>query len=437
MTVLMAMPQQMMADDIAINETNFPDENFRNWVLAQDYGQDGVLTEAEIAEVTFIYVESEKIINLKGIEHFIALTQLYCHMNQLSSLDVSKNTALTTLWCHANQLTSLDVSKNTALTELYCEQNLLTSLDVSKNTALRVFDCHENQLTALDVSKNTALTGLSCEYNKLTSLEVSKNTTLNYLNCGYNQLTSLDVSKNTALIMLVCNSNLLTSLDVSKNTELKSLYCDTNQIKGAAMDALIAGLPSAGGEFYAISPDDNSEQNVVTKAQVAAAKTKSWTVYYFTDNSSEWWKEYEGSEPASGGIAIDAKNFPDENFRNWVLAQDYGQDGVLTEDEIAGVTNIDVSWKNIASLKGIEYFTALTELKCGFNQLTSLDLSKNTALTKLECDANLLTFLDVSKNMALTNLNCSYNQLTSLYLPQNTALTWLGCSNNQLSLIHI
>ena len=27
--------------DVEINETNFPDANFRNWVLAQDYGADG------------------------------------------------------------------------------------------------------------------------------------------------------------------------------------------------------------------------------------------------------------------------------------------------------------------------------------------------------------------------------------------------------------
>ena len=29
------------ADAIEINETTFPDENFRAWVLSQDYGQDG------------------------------------------------------------------------------------------------------------------------------------------------------------------------------------------------------------------------------------------------------------------------------------------------------------------------------------------------------------------------------------------------------------
>ena len=40
--------------------------------------------------------------------------------HQLTSLDVSNNTALTFCDCNDNQLTSLDVSQNTALTNLYC-----------------------------------------------------------------------------------------------------------------------------------------------------------------------------------------------------------------------------------------------------------------------------------------------------------------------------
>ena len=87
-------------------------------------------------------------------------------------------------------------------------------------------------------------------------------------------------------------------------------------------------------------------------------------------------------------VEINETNFPDANFRNWVLAQSYGQDGVLTDVEIAGVTSISVNQKSIHSLKGIEFFTALTDLYCYWNQLTSLDVSKNTALTWLDCYSN-------------------------------------------------
>jgi len=118
------------------------------------------------------------------------------------------------LYCYSNQLTSLDVSNNTALEYLYCYDNQLTSLDVSNNTALTTLSCYSNQLTSLDVSTNTALTDLYCYSNQLTSLDVSNNTALIYLWCTSNQLTSLDVSTNTALTSLYCDSNQLTSLDV-------------------------------------------------------------------------------------------------------------------------------------------------------------------------------------------------------------------------------
>ncbi|MBO4826290.1 MAG: leucine-rich repeat domain-containing protein, partial [Prevotella sp.] len=219
---------------IIIDKNTFPDDNFRNWVLGQDYGQDGVLTDEEIAGVIRIVVNNMGIADLKGIEYFTALTRLYCESNQLTSLDMSKNTALKSLYCKFNQLTSLDVSKNTDLKELWCNGNQLASLDVSKNTALTELYCENNQLTSLDVSKNTALSQFNCFFNQLTTLDISKNAALTRLGCSNNQLTSLDVSKNTALTYLNCGWNQLTSLDVSKNTALTQLDCYNNQIKGTA-----------------------------------------------------------------------------------------------------------------------------------------------------------------------------------------------------------
>ena len=191
---------------VAIDNNNFPDANFRTIVEGFDNNKDGSLSDTEIAAVKKINCFRKRITNLKGIEYF---------------------TSLNNLWCAENKLTALDVSKNTALTDLYCSSNQLTTLDVSKNTALTDLDCGRNQLTTLDVSKNTALTYLSCGYNQLTTLDVSKNTALTYLSCRNNQLTTLDVSKNTALTKLSCDNNQLTSLDVS-NTDMDDLNCYDN-----------------------------------------------------------------------------------------------------------------------------------------------------------------------------------------------------------------
>ena len=193
---------------IPIDSTHFPDDNFIAYVeLGCDKDHDGTLSQDELNRVTELYVDHANIKDLTGIELFPNLDKLDCKYNNLTRLDVSKNTKLTKLYCESNQLTGLDLSKNTALTELDCALNQLTGLDLSKNTALTVLYCESNHLTSLDLSKNTELTELNCQDNQLTSLDLSKNTALTKLYCALNQLTSLDLSKNTALTILGCSGN--------------------------------------------------------------------------------------------------------------------------------------------------------------------------------------------------------------------------------------
>ena len=194
--------------DVRIYLAHFPDDNFIAYVeLGCDKDHDGTLSQDELNRVTELYVDHANIKDLTGIELFPNLDKLDCKYNNLTRLDVSKNTKLTKLYCESNQLTGLDLSKNTALTELDCALNQLTGLDLSKNTALTVLYCESNHLTSLDLSKNTELTELNCQDNQLTSLDLSKNTALTKLYCALNQLTSLDLSKNTALTILGCSGN--------------------------------------------------------------------------------------------------------------------------------------------------------------------------------------------------------------------------------------
>ena len=381
-----------LIDGIAINETNFPDENFRNYLLSQEYGADSLLTDDEISGITELSVSGKNITSLQGIEYFTALTLLSCTHNQLFLLDVSKNTALKSLGCSYNQLISLDVSKNTKLTGLYCGRN---------------------QLTSLDVSKNAVLTELYCFNNKLTTLDVSKNTALKSLGCSENQLTSLDVSKNTALSLLACQYN---------------------DIHDAAMDTLVAGLSaSTKGTMHALVADSEGEHNVMTVKQVAAAKVKGWTVLAY--NGGEW-ADYDGSEPTPNEIAINETNFPDINFRNWLLSQEYGKDGILTDEEISDITEINVEKKDIANLQGIEKFTSLTSLYCSINELTTLDLSGCPQLNALDCSFNKqLASINLSGCKALQHLYCHGCKLTAIDLTDCTELIYLDCGTNLLTTI--
>ena len=241
--LLLCFPMLTLAE-----QTYVPDDNFEAYLethnsngsivsigspnsMGNGIPNDDYVTTANINNITGLNVEYQNISDLTGIEDFTALTYLNVFVNQLTTLDVSNNTALERFVCGGNQLTTLDVSQNTALENLSCGNNQLTSLDVSQNTALIELSCDDNQLTTLDVSNNTALEGLWCLVNQLTSLDVSQNTVLYVLMCGDNPLTILDVSNNTALSTLYCYSNQLTTLDVSNNnTALATLECQSNQL---------------------------------------------------------------------------------------------------------------------------------------------------------------------------------------------------------------
>ena len=219
----------IVSAQVAISESNFPDEKFRNRVHRYDGNKDGLLTQEEINYITYLHLGGSNIRNLKGIEYFNALRELDCSNNQLISLDVSGCAALADLNCSNNQLITLDVAGCAALKELNCSNNQLITLDVAGCKALTNLDCYGNLLTALDISGCTMLENLGCTYNQLTTLDVSECTALRWIACAYNQLTTLDVSKHTALEWLGCSNNQLTTLDVSNNPLLALLYCNDNQ----------------------------------------------------------------------------------------------------------------------------------------------------------------------------------------------------------------
>ena len=218
-----------------------PDVNFEKALIQFkiDDVQDGKVLRTSVLKVTSLSISSspedqnntyDKIKDLTGIQEFVNLKSLKCVYSDLTSLDVSRNTALTELWCSSNQLTRLDVSKNLVITKLILGFNRLTNLDVSNNLALTTLSCDWNQLVNLDLGKNLNLTELSCADNKLKSLDVSKNTNLLTLDCSSNDLISLDISKNANLLTLNCAVTNLTNLDISKNLSLIQLSCEINKL---------------------------------------------------------------------------------------------------------------------------------------------------------------------------------------------------------------
>ena len=225
---------------IAINEKNFPDENFRDYVAREwDKNQDKYFSPSEIAAAKWITCDNlwdgQPIKSLKGIEYFTEIWELTCVYNDLTEIDLSHNKKLEYLNCHHNKLEKLDVSGLPLLETFYCAQNKLQSIDVSKNKQLKDFSCTENPLNTLDVSQNTELEKLACVGNNLTELDVSKNKNLKILWCYQNKLSSLNLENQTELELLGCRENPLNVLSISANTKLKKLY--VNKTNLTSLDA--------------------------------------------------------------------------------------------------------------------------------------------------------------------------------------------------------
>ncbi len=372
---------------VAINETNFPDPAFLEFVRTLDGADDGSFSTEELEKIHEINATKQGITDLTGIEHFSSLRNLYVEKNQLTTLDVSRNTELQKLECQNNALTKLDLSSNTNLRSLAVDGNQLTALDVSHNTQLYSLFCNGNQLTELNLTNNPELDQLLCVNNHLTALDLTKNPKLSWLWCNNNQLTELNLN-NPKLIGLYCNNNQLTALDVSASPELNSLYCGANQL--TTLD---------------VSSNPVLERLLCQENQLTTL-----------DVSHNGMLEEFGCD-INQLTALDVSHNPalkKLNCRSNPL-------GTLDVSQNPELSDLECSENQLTTLD-VSHNPKLKDLHCQKNQLSELDLSNNPALEYMDCDENQLKALDVSRNTALKMLLVQHNHLVALDLSANTAL---------------
>ena len=224
--VLGAMPLAALAE----TPIDFPDANFEATVRKTIGKPNGKIYASDVKDVKTLNINGQFISSLAGIEYFTSLDYLSCRYNELSSIDLSKNTKLTMLLCDENFIKTLDVSSLSALRELHCSYNGLTALDVSGLFDLEVLNCYGNNLIALDVSDNTKLISLTCPENNISTLDVSGLPNLKWLGCSDNNLNTLIVSGLSQLESLDCQNNYLDELDVSGLSNLQRLHCNNNNL---------------------------------------------------------------------------------------------------------------------------------------------------------------------------------------------------------------
>ncbi len=414
---------------LRIDEASFPDPNFREWVIELDQQKnfDGMLSAEEISGVISMDVSGLGISDLTGIENFFNLTTLDCSQNQLTQLDLTNNTSLRTLYCYSNQLKLISMKNlfdslptitngSGVLRLLDCDDENEGN-DLTKVSVQPVIDkgwvvensINGHWITQTSTMKDTDLwitkalfpddnfrawlfTKAYGQDGKLTAEEISKTYSMDVSGQGIADLKGIEVF--TALSSLNCSRNNLSNESVEYLINALPynvvggfpLQVAASGVLGMEMIsyhvATMAGLIDAIGGIDGIKAEifnqlietlchnldivDNhlqDEGNVVTYAAQQLALTRGWSLREYKEDTSDKWK------PIDCCVEINEENFPDPNFRNWVLRQSYGSDGKLYSSEINLVTSIDLHSEEIQNLKGIEHFTALENLYCQRNQI--------------------------------------------------------------------
>ena len=450
---------------------NFPDEEFRRFLKeCCDKNGDGKL-DVDIKNMTI--PTSYAIKSLEGIRFFEDLEKLDCHGIGLTTLNVGKNFKLKELDCSGNQLKkSVDIlssglkklnCSNNKLTymnlgilyglnleEVNCSNNKITNIVMDSVGELVKFDCSNNDLMTLDVSQCLKLEELNCSGNQLMELDVGHQKQLTQLDCSNNKLTELNVKQNGGLISLICNDNQLTTLDLSHNHSLSKLNCAKNRLACLDVTGISGGTITANGNRRPIAVRTDGKFDLTTLPGFNVGKATNWnggsvsgtilTVENGKDEVSYQYNCGNGVKPTfifETSLPINKNNFPDDSFRNYIKTYKAGGRDVLTVEEQRKVETIEVEGKNISSLRGIEAFPNLTELKCGNNSIQKLDLRQNPKLKTLKCNKNQLTQLDLSKNPDIDYLNCSENQLKQLDVSHLKDLVTLNCSHNDLEQLDV
>ncbi len=460
-------------DYVAIlNSTNFPDANFRAWML-RAYPK-GYITQSDVDSRNTIYCNGNSISNLKGIEYFNKLVYLYCYDNNLTLLPSTLPSTLNTLECYNNKLIylptlpanlmylraannaftnilisgggkllTLNLDNNKSMTKLDCSKTGVTNISISGCTALTSLICYKNDIATLPTLPST-LQSLDCSDNRITSLP-SLPSTLTYLDCDNNQITSLPTLP-SGIETIYAQNNKFTSVNTLDCTKLKALDLRYN-----------TSLTSVGvSRNYALTSLYLSGCPALTSLSMQSLSSFNFAGFSVPSSVTYWDCGFNNltSLPAlPGGLktlycfhnaltslptlpsGLERLECNDNQFTSLVV-QNLKSLTTLRAEDNPKLTTLNCSGNALTSLN-VSNNTALTTLNCSSNKLTSLNLQGLTALQRIECQNNSLTSLNVSALSNLTYLHCGYNNLSSLNVSTNNRLSSLFCNGNQLTSLNV
>lgn len=349
-------------------------------------------------KMTWLSCDDNKLTGKLDCSNWVNLTNLNCHTNNFTALDLTGCSELIGLSCGNNNLTSLNVQDCSNLTTLQCDGNKLSSLDISMCPYLLTLSCGNNNLETLDLSNCHNLDRLFCQDNKLSSLDISMCLKLSLLYCQNNMLTLLTLGNASTLRDLDCSQNQLSSLIATSCTSLTQLTCDNNNIR--ILD--ISNCYNLGDLIWHNNPFEE-----INLGDVASITFHNYAAIY------------------------DPTKTTDYPYLSYAL-----NNSTKLKITSSRYSRLNVSGNQLESLD-ISQSPNIQKLYCNNNNLTTLDVTKHRQLVELNCEANHMTELNLETNSLLQYLKCNYNQLTALKTTNNPELRTLEIKSNQIDVLDL
>lgn len=332
---------------IPIDETNFPDEVFREYVINHfDMNRDSMLSRrerdmAERIELSAYFDEnSEGSLSLKGIEYLGKLTELELSADYILNLDMGKSSSLTSLRCDVhNSDADIDLSGYPLLTDLFICGDRITSVNLTGNrklASLQIECCYA--LDELDLSCNMELTALDCFDVELLHLDLSRCTKLTAENCHIDCRYGMHFAQSEKLIPSNVKYIYLSEREEWRKIDVSRII----EIKGASYDSKL-------NAFVVDSPPQ-----------------PKITYTYDCGNGIIGTFNMEFCGEPIEGKCID--EFWNADIRRTVLSFDSNKDGYISAEEAAAVREIRITLTE--SSDGYGYDTVYGVLDVDLNGLS-------------------------------------------------------------------
>lgn len=206
-----------------VEAVSLPDPLFRAALLdalPRKYAPTTEVYDIDLVGLTELRIPNLGLTSLAGIQWMTDLAILDCYYNNLTSLDLSKNSKLIYLDCDGNSLTNLDLTGSASLTVVDCYNNNLADLALAGCSGLEELFCYNNNLLRLSLPANSSLTSVGCQNNLLETLDLSGCSRLKRLDCYSNSLTNLNLSASTNLTYVDCRDNPILEIVVANTNRL-------------------------------------------------------------------------------------------------------------------------------------------------------------------------------------------------------------------------